>query len=75
MTDEEKRLARNAQQRDYYHNWGGKKKQQIYYIEHLEKITAQNKAYREVPEHREKMRQYQKAYRARKKAEKLRKEV
>lgn len=82
MTDEEKRLVRGAQARDYYYNWGGKEKRKKYerehslelyekrrryYAEHAEKIKEYQKAYREVPEHREKNRLYQRAYRESKK--------
>jgi len=62
MTDEEKRLAKNAQRRDYYHNWGGSDYHRHYYWEHYEEISAYQARYRAIPEHHEKMREYQRRY-------------
>lgn len=83
MTDDEKRLSRNAQARDYYHNWGGREYWQKYYLAHRNEYCERSKAcyqankerFREYyQEHHEERLAYQRAYRARKKAEKLRKE-
>lgn len=64
VTDDEKRLARNAQKRDYYANWGGKEKSaeysRKYYMEHADEYIARSKKYR--AEHREEYRAYQRAY-------------
>ncbi|MBD5159452.1 MAG: hypothetical protein HDT23_04335 [Ruminococcus sp.] len=62
MTDDEKKLIRQAQARDYYYNWGGKEYHQMLH-----------KAY--YREHREERIAYQRAYYRRKKAELQQKEV
>lgn len=62
MTDEEKRLVRNTQRRDHYHNWGGKEKAKSYYWGHTEKCLARSGMYYQA--HREQCLEYQKQYAA-----------
>lgn len=65
MTDEEKKLARNAQQRDYYQRWGGREQHQRYYLKHCDKYYERARMYYQV--HREERLAYQRAYNERKK--------
>lgn len=60
MTSEEKRLVRNAQKRDLYHNWGRSEYHKRYYWEHCEECLARSKAY--YMANREKMREYKRKY-------------
>lgn len=67
MTDDEKKLVRKAQARDYYYNWGGKEYQRKY--NKLRYQARREKAKQYYLEHREERIAYQHAYYQRKKAE------
>lgn len=62
MTDEEKRLIRTAQARDYYHNCGGREYHKKYYWQNAEKKCENARKYYET--HREQRLAYQKKYKA-----------